>query len=429
MADGDNMVVGATNDSGLPTGLDRAGATPWPALIVTNANGSAVEAEAAAGGTGVAATSTTGNGVSGTSTSGIGVIGRAGSGDGVQGRAAGGQGVYGVSETSIGVRGDSRISNGVSGWTADGRAVLGNATGSGEAIVGYAREGNGVTGVSLRQGVQGYVTPGPGTAVRGDATTGIGVSGTGDWGVIGVSSGSGAGVMASAKNDAVVATSDAARGVVGSTLSPTGIGVHGLADPPVPGTSQIGLRGTSARGFGLLAETKTGVAGGFLGAVVVVGNFIAIGGVKSAAVPHPDGSHRLTYALESPETWFEDFGRARLADGRSEVRLDPDFAALVRTDDFHVFLTAEGESPGLYVAERSEAGFEVREQRGGAGDIPFSYRVVARRRDVDARRLAIFDVPEFPPEPEAFVPPELPELVAPTSPEWPTLPWETQTEA
>jgi hypothetical protein len=57
MADGDNLVIGATNDSGLPTGLDRTAATPWTALLVTSANGSAVEAEAAAGGTGVAGTS------------------------------------------------------------------------------------------------------------------------------------------------------------------------------------------------------------------------------------------------------------------------------------------------------------------------------------------------------------------------------------
>ena len=46
-----------------------------------------------------------------------------------------------------------------------------------------------------------------------------------------------------------------------------------------------------------------------------------------AAVSHPDGSHRLLYSLESPESWFEDFGEARLVDGKAEVRLDPDFAA------------------------------------------------------------------------------------------------------
>jgi hypothetical protein len=136
--------------------------------------------------------------------------------------------------------------------------------------------------------------------------------------------------------------------------------------------------------------------------------------------------------MESPESWFEDFGRGRLSGGRAEVQLDPDFAALVRTDDFHVFLTAEGETAGLYVAERSETGFEVREQRGGAGEVAFSYRVVARRRDADAGRLATFELPEIPPEPEVVSPPEPPDLPdlpelpdEPTlPPEWPSRPWQ-----
>jgi hypothetical protein len=115
----------------------------------------------------------------------------------------------------------------------------------------------------------------------------------------------------------------------------------------------------------------------------------------------------------------------RLSGGRAEVRLDPDFAALVRTDDFHVFVTAEGETAGLYVAERSETGFEVREQRGGAGEVGFSYRVVARRRDADAGRLATFELPEKPPEPEAVAPPEPLEPPEPPElppPEWPPRP-------
>ena len=36
---------------------------------------------------------------------------------------------------------------------------------------------------------------------------------------------------------------------------------------------------------------------------------------KSAAVPHPDGSHRRLYCLEAPESLFEDFGRAHLRAG------------------------------------------------------------------------------------------------------------------
>jgi hypothetical protein len=305
--------------------------------------------------------------------------------------------------------------------------------------VGFANSGNGVTGVSQLVGVQGYTPGGSGAVgVRGSAPQTVGVWGTGGQaGVIGSGSGSGVGIQAytqagsgvgvradSGSNDAVVGSSSGARGVVGTTLSSSGAGVHGVATSG--GTSQVAVRGSSSAGFGLLASSTTGIAGAFIGPVVVVGNFTAIG-AKSAAVAHPDGTHRLTYCMESPESWFEDFGRARLTGGHAEVPLDPDFAALVRTDDFHVFLTAEGETTGLYVADRSETGFQVREQRGGSAEVPFSYRVVARRRDVDTGRLPPVDLPEIPPEPEAVAPPELPELPeqpAPTPPEWPPLPWQ-----
>ena len=51
------------------------------------------------------------------------------------------------------------------------------------------------------------------------------------------------------------------------------------------------------------------------------------------AMRHPDGSYRRLYSLESPETWFEDFGRGELLDGRAQVELDPDYAVLVQLED------------------------------------------------------------------------------------------------
>jgi hypothetical protein len=110
-------------------------------------------------------------------------------------------------------------------------------------------------------------------------------------------------------------------------------------------------------------------------------------------VVHPDGTHRTLCALESPESWFEDFGRAELSDGRAEVALDIDFAALVDTGDYHVFLTAEGQSSGLYVSARMPSAFEVREQADGRSTLDFSYRVVARRADVPHERLATVTPP------------------------------------
>lgn len=69
--------------------------------------------------------------------------------------------------------------------------------------------------------------------------------------------------------------------------------------------------------------------------------------------------------------------------------LDPDFAALVvDANGYHVFLSPCGESNGLFVTERHPTGFRVSEQQGGASNVIFSYRVVAKRKDVVSERLA-----------------------------------------
>ncbi len=112
----------------------------------------------------------------------------------------------------------------------------------------------------------------------------------------------------------------------------------------------------STSGAGVFGLSQTGLAGHFKGSVLVEGDFTVVGGNKSAAVPHPDGTHRRLYCMESPESWFEDCGEGCLVDGKAEVRLDPAFAALVELDGYHVFLTPYGESAGMFVAERYATG-------------------------------------------------------------------------
>jgi hypothetical protein len=69
-------------------------------------------------------------------------------------------------------------------------------------------------------------------------------------------------------------------------------------------------------------------------------------------------------------------GRAQLQDGVARVGIDPDFAAVsgIR-DDYHVFLTAEGRSNGLYITDRTSTGFEVREHGERTSRISFGYRI------------------------------------------------------
>ena len=88
------------------------------------------------------------------------------------------------------------------------------------------------------------------------------------------------------------------------------------------GTASVGA--TAAAGAAAVVGATNGVAGAYAGAfygpVIVGGNFTVVGGAKSAAVPHPDGSHRRLYCVESPESWFEDFGEAELICGEAVDR-------------------------------------------------------------------------------------------------------------
>jgi hypothetical protein len=131
------------------------------------------------------------------------------------------------------------------------------------------------------------------------------------------------------------------------------------------------------------------------------------GAGKSAAARHTDGTHRLLYCIESPESQFEDFGEAQLVRGRAQVRLDPDFAAVSDTSHYHVFLTPYGDSKGLYVASRNRKGFQVREQGGGTSRLRFSYRIVARRKNATTKRFQKVTAPKMPKLPKPLVQPEV----------------------
>ena len=64
--------------------------------------------------------------------------------------------------------------------------------------------------------------------------------------------------------------------------------------------------------------------------------------------------------MEAPESWAEDFGEASLVGGKAEVKIDPDFAAVIHTDEYHVFLTPYGSTSGLRVTARQADRFTVR---------------------------------------------------------------------
>jgi hypothetical protein len=85
---------------------------------------------------------------------------------------------------------------------------------------------------------------------------------------------------------------------------------------------------------------------------------------------------------------MEDVGKARLIAGSAYVALDPAFANVVDAgSDYAVLITPEGDSNGVYVAQRSRSGFIVRENHAGRSSVVFSYRIVAKPFGLTAPRL------------------------------------------
>jgi hypothetical protein len=127
----------------------------------------------------------------------------------------------------------------------------------------------------------------------------------------------------------------------------------------------------------------------------VDGSFTVVNPVnKHGAIKHPDGTHRLLYSMESPESWVEDFGKGTIAGGTATVALDTDFAAIAETSDYRVFLTPLADCKGLYVTALSSSGFGVQEQQGGTSGVGFHWRVVARpKSEQKAARLGKFEMP------------------------------------
>lgn len=117
------------------------------------------------------------------------------------------------------------------------------------------------------------------------------------------------------------------------------------------------------------------------------GNF-SCSGTKSASV-EIENERRLMYALESPEVWFEDFGSGNLQNGQVVITIDPQYASVINLDKYHVFLTPLGDCQGLFVTNKTQSGFEVRELGGGNSNISFDYRITAHRRGYEEDRLEI----------------------------------------
>ena len=280
------------------------------------------------------------------------------------------------------------------------------------------------TGLTLTGGTIGLSGSGSSVGVNGISDT---TSGKGVYGGSTLASGLGFGVYGQAASSSGYAgyfrngsTSGNATAVYAYTASTSGLAgyFHSDANTTTASTAGVYARddsdGTSNRGYGLAGHayfTGTGVgawsyggrlfegfSGDFPGGTLefyvdLAGNVYANGTYGVFSTSRLDGTTHATIGLQATEEWLEDFGRATLENGAVMVVISPDFAGLANlAAEYHVFLTPEGDSQGLYVTNLTATTFEVREQNGGKSNIPFSYRIVAKPIDAESVRLPAVDV-------------------------------------
>jgi hypothetical protein len=90
------------------------------------------------------------------------------------------------------------------------------------------------------------------------------------------------------------------------------------------------------------------------------------------------GQHVAAYTPQATSRTIEDVGSGRLVNGEAAVALDRTFAQSIDPRaPYHVFITPNGDTRGLFVAAKTGAGFIVRETQNGHGTLSFDYRVIA----------------------------------------------------
>ena len=303
-----------------------------------------------------------------------------------------------VSGTGV-VNGDNTNSTGygVEG-TSPNVGVYGSGTGSG---------GIGVDAHGVYQGVKGISSATSGAAegvyAQAASSSGYGVYAVSPYvGVFGfTSSTSGMGEYSQEVGASSSGAGLVGDGVWGDTNQTHGTAVQGTADNGYAGyflnhsdtyATLSAYNNSSATGDVFVAE---GTVSGKSCTIDTNGNLTCSGHVTGSVAVENGARTVSLYAVESPENWFEDFGSGKLANGVARVALDPTFAETVNTGvEYHVYITPNAESEGLYVSNKTTQGFEVRESHGGRSNIAFDYRIVAKRSGYESVRLA--DAPKPP---------------------------------
>jgi len=312
----------------------------------------------------------------------------------------------------------------INGYSSgSGKAVYGQNTGNGFSIVGLITNTNpAVYGQGPNIGTEGYATANNGTGLLGvgastvtaNGVTGIAGNNQAQGGVFINTNATGTGLIVGGNNvatmnyltngSAIAATSttfgivsyakDAAQGngiaaagnnlgIIsfgsgsGGTFNGQTIGVYGIA------SSSVNI---TWGGYFSNAGSGAGASYAYVGGKDPAGTNKKIegNGTVSTIVKDLKGNLVTLTCPEAPEILFEDYGVGQLVSGRAHIDLDPIFAKNVTINEKHplrVFIQLEGECNGVYVTNKTSAGFDVVELNGGKSNVKFVYHVVANRSD------------------------------------------------
>lgn len=112
--------------------------------------------------------------------------------------------------------------------------------------------------------------------------------------------------------------------------------------------------------------------------LVVLGN-ISLKGVLFSEVEDTFGPRKL-YGIESTSLRYVDEGFARLVNGKANVSINPVLRELISS--YNVFLSAEGLTKGIYVAEKTNSYFVVKSVNANS-NVGFSWMLRGVRKDYD----------------------------------------------
>jgi hypothetical protein len=311
--------------------------------------------------------------------------------------------VYGRTDAAAGAAAAIKGYDNHDGSLTSPKGVIGHATSAANyvpfGVCGWTEGGYayGVGGDFWGHGLNSIVTPNrAGCGVFGAGRTGVlGTTNTTDYpGVYGFTNASGPGVFGVCSYAGSAAYG--VRGELGDVGAYDYSAVYGL-DPVYDdwygygGRFYGGYRGV----YGYTAyDGSYGVYGyeplGGSGFAVYGSGDMGCSGAKPAVVRTSKGPTEL-YAMESPELWFEDFGSGQLSGGRTHIELDPLFLETVVIDyeyPIKVFITLTDECSGVYV-KKGMTGFDVIELNSGSSSATFDYRVIAKRKGYEERRLFV----------------------------------------